>query len=100
MRAQYRWLVAGAVRRVRPLLTDHLSWSGSWFPSRFGFTVVPSKVSTPVSGVTWRGGERQDGAGIRRFPGTAYELDDGPAAPGLIGGPRPRGTGAGVAWCG
>ncbi len=39
---------------------------------------------------------RQDRAGIRRASGTAYELDDGPAAPGLTGGPRPRGTGAGM----
>ncbi len=89
--------MAVAVRRVRPFVDGPLVVVRIVvpFPLRFHGRSVEG-VAAGQGGVTWPGGGRQDGAGIRRAPGTAYELDDGPAAPGLIGGPRPRGAGAGM----
>lgn len=91
LRAQYRSLVTVAVRRVGPLSTDHLVLSGLWFHSHRGLRVVPSKVSTPIIGVTWRGGVGTAGLG--------YEVPHAPftsCRTGRPSGAQVTGAGAGI----
>lgn len=98
LRAQYRSSVTVAVRRVGPLSTDHLGLSGLWFHSHRGLRVVPSKVSTPIIGVTWRGGVGTAGLGyeVPHAPCPVHELQDGPAARGPGDRCRGRHPAAGV----
>src|SRR5689334_16606829 len=63
LRALYRSLVTVAVESFKPLLTLYFVVSGLWFHSHCGPSAVPANVSTPVIGLTWRGGGGRFGIG-------------------------------------